>query len=598
MPFPRWFKKSWLSTGPSFEELRGLRLILEDVTGLTDPEKAALQRMCMTDLRFLVSCVLKPASRRFLDFKEEVHGRLVDSFLKPRDDAPYDEWSPVKERVSLAFRGALKSTIVGAFLTQVVLCDPNIRVQVLSGKLPHAKTIMALGRQPFYSNQVLRALFPHFAIGNEAINSDQFTCPARDPELNLRDPTYSVATFDSVKAGGHYELLVFDDCTNEINCSTEEQVEKNEGHYDDTDGLVEPGGYRHFFGTRWADDDTDLPQVIKKRGEEYFAQHGVKNTEYLEIPVWMLRKPYDPEVQARDMKNELRFDDVELTWPEKLGFSFLWPKYRAKPQKFNGQYLLRWQAKIAAESFSRALLDSCTRPYAEGMPKPHDRFLVVNWDMGGVYTGKRTRAGYDGSTALAAMFELSTRRLFIYDSIMEVFNSSTDAAGAIVSFYARQMRIGPVGVCRIEDAFGVRMLEGELRETAKRANVPLQIFWDSPENIENAKNIRIAMLGGAVRRGLVQFSSVLPNRDKIFGQFENWRPMKTGSKRKDDGPDCAAQIWKAFNQQIFPNTVPSLQSSGNEYAPEIHQSPDYDPQSEERECADIGWMQSMTVPHA
>lgn len=588
-----------MKVGPSFDELKGLRLVVEDVTGLTDPEKAALQRMCMSNLRFLTGCVLRPSSRKFLDLKEEVHGRLVDSFLRPRDDLPYEQWSQVKERVSLAFRGALKSTIVGGFLTQVVLCDPNIRILILSGKLPHSKTILALGRQPFYSNQVLRALFPQFAIEERDLAGDQFVCPARDQELNLRDPTLGTATFDSVKAGGHYELLLFDDCTNEINCSTEEQVEKNEGHYDDTEGLVEPGGYRHFLGTRWAPNEKDLPEVIRIRGENYAKENnGEGNTSCECIPVWALKNPHDPSAQERDRKNELKPDDVILAWPEKLTFSFLWPKYKANPQKFNGQYLLRFQPKIAVESFTEQLLDSCTRPFAEGMPKPHDRFLVLNWDMGSVYTGRRPKTGYDYSCGLAGMFELSTRRLFFYDCVMEVFDSSTQAAEAIVGFYAKQARIAAVGVCRVEDAFGIRMLEGELISTAKKANVPLQIMWDPPDNFLNAKSAGIAMIGGAMRRGLVQFSATMPNKDKVFSQFINWKPVGSSSKRKDDGPDCAAQVWKRFAAQIFPNTVPSMQPSGQEWIPEMQEPPNWDPRAEERENADLELLQSMTMPHA
>ena len=77
--------------------------------------------------------------------------------------------------------------------------------------------------------------------------------------------------------------------------------------------------YRHFFGTRWAPDETDLPEVIRQRGEAYAAEHeGERNTEYVSIPVWALRDPGNPEVQERDRKNTLHPEDVELAWPEKL----------------------------------------------------------------------------------------------------------------------------------------------------------------------------------------------------------------------------------------------------------------------------------------
>lgn len=597
--FPPGFNLLWADKNkpPSLDDLQNFRLTAGDIGHLTKDDKDVISYLCQTSLRFLVNCVLRPSSPKFLPFNEAAHGRIFDSFLVPNPDKPYDTWSEVKERVTLAFRGATKSTIVGGFLTQICLCDRDIRVLILSGKLPHAKTIMTLARQPFLTNDVIQKLFPLWAIEEKDISGDFFISPARSKELNLRDPTLGIATFDSVKAGGHYELLVFDDCTNEINCATPELVEKNEQHYDDTEGLIEPGGYRHFFGTRWAPDETDLPEVIRQRGEaQAIENNGERNTEYTFVPVWTLRDPSDPLVQERDRKNTLHPEDVVLTWPDKLNSKFLWPKYRANPQKFNGQYLLRWRGMFSTESFTHELLMQNTRPFAEGMPLPHDRFMVINWDMGGIYTGRRPKKGFDFSCGLAGMFELSTRRLFIYDAFLEVFASSTDAANAIVQFYQRQLKVDNVGICRIEDAFGIRMLEGELNSVAKRLNVPLQITWDPPGNVSGEKNVGIAMLCGAMKRGQAQFSTSIPHRDEIFKQFENWSPQ-SGLRRKDDGPDCAAQIWKRYSGIIFPNSVGTLQANNDfTYAQEIPQ--EVNPHADEYENADFALLSSMTVPHA
>jgi hypothetical protein len=309
--FPRGFNPRWAKSSPSLDELQDFRLVAADVLAMTEEEKLVVKYTIQTSLRFLVNCVLRPRSKKFLVFSEKTHGLIFDSFLRPNPDLSWSEWSPIKERVTLAFRGATKSTIVGGFLTQVVLCDPDIRVLVLSGKLTHAKTIIGLARQSFVSNEVLRYLFPEWMIKESENTGDSFVSPKRNPEFMAveRDPTLSIGTFESVKAGGHFELLLFDDCTNEINCATPELVEKNENHYDDTDGLIEPGGYRHFFGTRWAPDETDLPEVIRQRGIEYAEENdGERNTEYTAVPVWTLKCPEDPDVQERDRKNKLHPD--------------------------------------------------------------------------------------------------------------------------------------------------------------------------------------------------------------------------------------------------------------------------------------------------
>ncbi len=597
--FPPGFNPQWAKSFPSLDELGSFRLTAVGCLGMTEVEKSIVRYTMVTNLRFLVNCVLRPASKKFLPFTERSHGKIFDSFLRPDPDKNWDEWSPIKERVTLAFRGATKSTIVGGFLTQVVLCDPNIRVLVLSGKLTQAKSIIGLARQSFVSNEVLRVLFPGWMIPESQNTGDTFTSPKRDATFMAveRDPTLSTGTFDSTKAGGHYELLVFDDCTNEINCATPELVEKNEQHYDDTDGLIEPGGYRHFFGTRWAPDETDLPEVIRLRGLEYAQENnGERNTEYTFVPVWTVKDPTNPEVQARDKRNKLLAEDVELTWPDKLKSTFLWPKYRANPAKFNGQYLLRWRGTFLNESFTPELLERSTRPFAEGMPLPHDRFLVIGFDMGGIFTGRRAKPGYDFSCAIAAMFELSTTRLFAYDSFLEVFSSSEEAAVNMVRFYERQLKIGPVGVCGVEDANGIRMLEGELRRTAKELNVPFNLVYYPTENTENSKNINIAMLYGPMAKGKIQFSNTLPNKEIIFKQFSNWTPIK-GRRRKDDGPDCLANIWKRHSQEIHPNMVASMQSSGQEhqFIPEMPAA--VDPHADEKLNADFALLSSMTVAH-
>lgn len=576
----------------------------DEVARAPERIKEWIRHECQTNLRFLVNCVLRPDTSKTPPLLERVHGPIMDTFLRPVPGQRFDLWSPVKERVTLAFRGAMKTTIHAGFLTQVVLCEPDIRVLILSGKLAHAQTILQLASSPFANNEVLRLLFPQWGVSIDDLSKDKFISPKRNSALNLRDPTFAVATFDSVKAGGHYELVDFDDCTNEINCATPELVEKNEQHYDDTDPLVEPGGYRHFFGTRWAPDDSDLPEVIKRRGETYAEDNeGERNTVYFALPVWYVKTDGTPEEQKeradRDKRNTLKPSDVTLTWPEKLNARYLWPKYRNNPTRFNRQYLLRYAGGGVTESFTRDLLFQNTRPFHEGMPRPHDRYLVIHWDLAGIYSGRSSRNASDYTCGLAGMFELSTRRLFIYDAVLEVFASSTEMARAIVSFYGRQLRVGNVGVCSIEDRTGARLLQGEIMSIAKAMQIPAQVSYVLQPSIAGIKNANIARLAGAVRQSLVQFSTNLPNRDEIFRQFEKWAP--TNKHQKDDAPDCAAQMWVQYSDSIFPGIVQIMQpSEATFFEPEPYSPMDQevDPHADEREYADFDLLNSMTVRHA
>lgn len=585
-----------------FNSLDNLQFILtpNGVRSASKEDQDTIRDLCRTNLRFLANCVLRPASRKFISLSEKCHGKIIDNCLRPDFGKPFEEWGEIKEWVTIASRGILKSTLVAAFLVQLQLCDPDIRILIVSGKLTLAQTILQTACQPFVTNEVLRFLFPNFAANHSDLSGDEYTSPARDKNLVLRDPTLSVATFESVKAGGHFEFVLFDDCTNEINSATPELVEKNEQCYDDTDPLVEPGGYRHFWGTRWAPDDSDVPEVIRRRGDVYAEEHnGEKNTSYLCLPVWTLREGKDEieraEIEQRDRRNQLKVEDVILTWPEKLSSKVLWPKYRANPVKFHKQYLMRFAGHLTGFSFTRDILIQNTRPFEDGAPLPHDRFLVINWDLSGVYSGNRSKTSSDFACGFAGMFEQSTKRLFLYDAVLEVFGSSTDMSTAIVDFYQRQTLIDRVGICSIEDTNGARNLAGEIDYIAKARKLRIDISWNVPENKADQKNISISQLAGAMQRGLVQFATNMPQREDIFRQFEKWNPNH--KRAKDDAPDCAAQIWKYYSPMIFPNMVMTL-SSGQilpSYEPEIPEQPD--PHADERESVDYGILERMTVPH-
>lgn len=291
---------------------------------------------------FLANNVLRnPKAKPLLP---KVHGGICDTLVHKDPNIPLEEWSPVKERVILSFRGSLKSTIEAADVVQIILCAPNVRIVLLSGKIGLAKSILRLARSYFESNEVLMMLFPQFCSDINQ-NSESFTTPART-DHSLRDPTIQVATFGSVKAGVHAEYLKLDDCTNEINQATPELVEKSIQKYDDLDPLLEPGGYIDFTGTRWAVDD--LPEYIKTKGNEMEEETGRKHVLYFFQPVWNVKKIADEHPEwtdaqiqiaqrardEREKKHRLNVDDVNLAWPEKLTPEFLWPKYRKNPRDF------------------------------------------------------------------------------------------------------------------------------------------------------------------------------------------------------------------------------------------------------------------------
>ncbi len=545
------------------------RLTLPDVQKLSKEEQDNVKIRIQTDLRFLVNCVLRPAnSKKFPTLLEKVHGKIIDSFLQPDPHKDSSEWDERDEFVVLASRGMLKSTIGAAFLTQVILCSPDIRILIMSGKIDKAKSILAMARKPFFSNQVIRHLFPEWAIEESDIKLEEFTTPKRNPELDLRDPTISLASFESVKAGGHYELVFLDDATNEINSSNLENCEKTHGTYDDTDELVEPGGYRMFLGTKWHEED--LPAYICRKGAEDKEKSGRETVSYFVLPAWTLRKDGTPkEIEERikrEKNGQLTPDDVDLTWPEKLNANFLFKRYRRNRSDFYKQYLLDASLDETPKSFTEAILKrQITSPNDLLQIPMHDRSVVVHWDLASAFTGRRKKSESDYSCGIIAVFQNSTMRMWVVQVVLAHYNNGTDVSNAIVQLYRTAEYFGPIVGHSIEDAMGVRWLEDQINEAVRRTAKPndkpfKSITWELPNNELNAKNVRIAVLASAMKDGHVFINSNVGFIDDVRSQFEKW--TLDAKRRKDDAPDCIAQAWQYYRPLIFPKTIESLKPSG------------------------------------
>ena len=565
-------------------------LVIEDVKTYSPEQIAQVKKWCQTELYFLANNVLRNRrDKRAKPLIPRVHKTICDTLIPCDPDKDYPEWDTVKEVVILAFRGSMKSMLEAAFIVQIILCCPNIRILILSGKLDLAQTVLTLARGYFEKNEVLQYLFPEFCCGIK-INADKFTTPARSG-VDYRDPTIALATFDSTKAGIRADIVLMDDCTNEINCATPEYIEKTVEQYDDLDPLIEPGGYKVFTGTRWGVDD--LPEIIRQRGEEMEKETGINTVRYLNQPVWKVKSAPDAKTQLdrddRERRGKLDPEEVELLWPEKLNAKFLWPMYRANRRKFACQYLLNPES-VSNAVFKREQLVRQTRPITE-QPPPHKSDIFINWDMAGL-SGKG-----DWSVGMVGVWG-HDGRLFLIDCVMEKFGSSAHAVNAIVGLF---IKWAPVAKYRIEDACGAKFLSGEITRTAQEAKIqhPFFIDWGVPEKEKDAKTIRIRELASALDKDMIRFYSGMPNLQEIYNQFEKF----TGKgKYKDDGPDCIAQMYTAYRDQIRAVGIKYLTPSGNpvEFEPEfdryhIKKDEEVDLHNEELANADADWLSSFTM---
>lgn len=590
-------------------------LTAKDVLNAPEQQQNEWRYQCQTDLFFLSNHVLR--SKKSLPLLDKVHGGICKALLQkyptpaavellgdrytPPVVKPMEEWSPVKERVILSSRGTLKSTIEAADFVQLILCDPNIRIILLSGKLSLAKTILSMVATHFLTNEVLGALFDSWVRDvRDYISAEAFVSPARH-DVAYRDPTLQIGTFGSVKAGVHVEYLALDDCTNEINQATPELVEKSIQSYDDLDPLVEPQGYKTFTGTRWAVDD--LPEYIRLHGQQMEEETGKQHVVYFFQPIWKVKKidnsnfseiqtmKLQAERDERERKHRLTPDDVELLWPEKLTAEYLWPQYRKNPRKFACQYLLNPEL-VASGIFTRSLLDQQTKPI-DDCPLPHRSIIVINWDLSGL-SGKG-----DFATGAVGIWE-DTGRLYIVDAIVEKFRSSTEICNAIVGLYKKWMP----DYHRIESANGSELISGELKAIAEMAELGRAFFpgFDPPTNEADAKYTRVMLLPGALERNEIQFFAGISCLEELKKQFEQFGKGKKSSRaRKDDGPDCIAQMYEKWKNAVGPRAISFITPSEVviDFQSELPKSnKDVDPHADERIYADIEFLQNFTAPHS
>ena len=582
-----------------------IRWTLAAVKRYSKEDQDLLRHLCQSDLRFLANCILRPSNtKKFPSLVEKVHGQIIDSLPKADPAKDILEWDTRDEFVTLASRGMLKSTIGAAFLTQVILAAPDVRILVMSGKIDKAKSILAVARKPFFTNEVLRYLFPEWAIEEQDIKLEEFTCPKRDPELDLRDPTISLASFDSIKAGGHYELILFDDATNEQNSQNIENCEKTHNTYDDTNELLEPGGYRIFLGTKWHNED--LPEYVRRKGIEEKAKSGDDTVSYFVLPAWKLHQSGTPaEIDRRDLREKqgtLTPEDVEPAWPEKLTTKFLFKIYRKNRPDFYKQYLLDASLEDTPKSFSEEVLNKQIVPPSELVQIPyHDRSVVVHWDLASAFTGRRPKSQTDYSCGAIAVFQNSTMRMWIAQIVLTHFNNGADYANAIVRLHRAAEFFGPVVGHSVEDVGGARYLEelinGIVKQTAKPNDKPFtSLTWELPNNELHAKNVRIAVLASAMKSGHVCILSDIGYLDDVRAQFEKW--TIDAKHRKDDAPDCIAQIWQYYRPRITPKHIDSLKPNGPIllWEPELPQEAP-DPHAGEGESTDMDALNSTSILH-
>jgi hypothetical protein len=505
-------------------------LTLERLQSFSQKEREFVKKLVQADVWWAAQKLFRSPNQ---DPLQPFHKQICDAMVQPNPDVPISNWSPIKERAILAFRGALKTTLTSGYCVQCVLCARDIRILFVGGTLDKAAELIDMVRARF-NHPVIQYLFPEFFPIPWAGKS--FTTPARQDTM-LRDETLASTSLRSANAGSRCDLLILEDAATDQNMSTDTRVAKSVNQYDELAPLVEAGGYTTFTGTRWH--EFDIPASVKEHAEAMEAEDGEQHLIWLEIPAFKKKEnqPNQDDIDLRDAKNQLTPEDVVLTWEKKWNAAKLFPLYWKNPDTFLKQYLLRIPAETPNVSF-----DVIKNPTPElihslsvfANPPSDKETIVINADLSSV-----SEEGTDPCAIISGIWDPSVKHLLVTGILLEKFIDEKVFLSKVSSLHSQ---------CLIQSWNEVRFRVENVREALalwqkKYASMKMRAEFLYPSFDRGAREKRVTSLFAAMHANQIQFDQGLqPYFETIISQFCSYNPRQT--QKKVDLLDSTAQLWE------------------------------------------------------
>jgi phage terminase large subunit-like protein len=475
-------------------------------------QKAVLKRRCQTDLYWLAKHVLG-----YKDMVPHVHGPMCATYVQKDPDKGIFEQSESKTSLILAARGVFKTCVHIADIVQWILCFPNIRILILTGKQDLAWRMVREVKDAFQNNAFIRDLFPELCASRDTKfgTDDEFTCPGRTEYR--REPTVSSSTVASINAGGHYELIGPDDCVNEINSATPDQCQKVVDAIDDLDYLLEPGGYVQYNGTRykpWDQYGKTLQRAAASLVEDLdpLDDKPIVDLRVCILPAWTVKEGVELSLDDNGVPI-VRKSDVDLLFPERLGFRGLHKLYKKNPTKFACQMLQNPLGVSATERpFTDNLIAGHIIPFNQLPPLGVGKDFIL-WDLAGCHPDAEAK-GSDFVVGIVGRLDL-LGRLFIID-IRRGHWSALQQAAQIVTL---QKDYPNAECCYIEDMQGARYLEPLIQQLASQHLIRLNIKWVKIPRVGGSKRLRIDALALVFKADRLWLASYVNHLDQLKSEL-------------------------------------------------------------------------------
>lgn len=465
---------------------------------LSERERQELRWRAQTDLFFLGRDILH------YDLEEQPHRQMCDFLVAKDPRKTIGEQSEIKERQELLSRGTFKSTINVIDSVQWIICFPDIRILCLTGEQGLSAAFHEELKNTFTIQQEepsdFQILFPEFCIpaGTREASGD-FITPAR--RRFRKEPTFWSSSIVSRLPGWHCDVLKLDDVVNPENSENAEQREKVIRRVNMARKLRDPGGYIDVIGTPYDVEDY----------YSYQRQHASKKTfVFISHAAWGVKA----EARGKELTALAETDVESYYFPARLDWAYLKNELDNDPESFASQYLLDATKKVGAiVKFTDEILDAAEVPWQS--VSVFSSYYAI-WDL--AYGVEGSVKNKPCLTAGAIEAKDSQGRLTTVELIAGYYGAH-EIAPQIVDAAVRH----PLQYTGIEDAPGVRWLEPQIQEEAKRRGLgTLTIVWIPVDHTENAKRKRIALVPGLMHDKRMLISDACINKDFLREQLSRY----------------------------------------------------------------------------
>lgn len=478
---------------------------------LTEVQASAAERG-QRDLFFFCHEILN-----YRDMLPRVHQRVCDVYGPSDPKKPFAQQDTIKNYLVLDPRGEFKTSISIGKALQNWVNFPNLTTLRMSGIETLVKRTIQETKNQLLSNSTLRELYPDSVPwsdkkGEEGMAPGDFGTayglvhPKRT--IVRREPTITISTLDSVKAGSHYEWVCGDDLVHEKNYQTRDLLQKTHDDWNLAHNLLNPGGVRELCGTRY--DWSDLYGTTLEQNAGHWRIHS--------RPIWTSDVKYATEngfAMDRAYSHPITGEQLFLLHPERWSFEKLLEIQNENPYLFNCQ---RLNNPIPASSDNFPMLEMLKHTVKrDKYPDTGMMNIFMTWFFDLADPEAEAAVGVVGGWDAKG-------RLFVIDLVTGRFKPS-QLIDLIITFWQKW----PVSRVAFEDSRRQRMLEPGLMSRLKMLRLSFAIDWikfGGNNQTDDDKINHVLALEPLLRENQLWFHSELPHLTNLYLQFSRFPKFK------------------------------------------------------------------------